>query len=29
MIEEYWSDPQSSPPSEWRTDIIWPLKPRA
>jgi effector-binding domain-containing protein len=29
MWEEYWSDPRSSPESEWRTDIIWPLKPRA
>ncbi|MPZ50213.1 MAG: hypothetical protein GEU75_13105 [Dehalococcoidia bacterium] len=29
MSEEYWSDPQSSPESEWRTDVIWPLKLRA
>jgi effector-binding domain-containing protein len=26
MSEEYWSDPQTTPPPEWRTDIIWPLK---
>ncbi|HLF78840.1 MAG TPA: GyrI-like domain-containing protein [Dehalococcoidia bacterium] len=25
MWEEYWSDP-SMPSSEWRTDVIWPLK---
>jgi effector-binding domain-containing protein len=25
MWEEYWSDPQSTPESEWRTDVIWPL----
>jgi effector-binding domain-containing protein len=28
MWEEYWSDPQSTAPSEWRTDVIWPLLPR-
>ncbi len=28
MWEEYWSPP-TAPPSEWRTDVIWPLKPAA
>ena len=26
MWEEYWSDPQSTPPAEWRTEIVWPLR---
>jgi effector-binding domain-containing protein len=26
MYEEYWSDPQSEPSSEWRTTVVWPLK---
>lgn len=26
MWEEYFSDPGSAPPSEWRTDVVWPLE---
>jgi len=25
MWEEYWPDPQTMPPAEWRTDVIWPI----
>ena len=24
--EEYWSDPATTPPDQWRTVLIWPLK---
>jgi effector-binding domain-containing protein len=26
MWDEYWTDPQTTPPAENRTEIIWPLK---
>lgn len=29
MSEDYWSDPSRTPSSEWRTDVIWPLKTQA